>query len=122
MHPVQVRRRGELQGACLTAARVSDPVDAAAAGRPPQLTGSPGSTLPPHRQNPRLLSQFVSPYTGLPYDRHVTGLCERQQQLVSQEIKRSIAMGFLPKHYRKPEYKQDPRLFDPFRPQRPNPY
>ncbi|BHF57392.1 28S ribosomal protein S18c, mitochondrial [Sparganum proliferum] len=44
-------------------------------------------------KNVRLLSQFVSPYTGRIYGRHITGLCIPMQKRISQLIKRSRKFG-----------------------------
>ena len=44
-------------------------------------------------QNVRLLSQFVSPYTGRIYGRAVTGLCIPMQKQVAKAIKRSQKAG-----------------------------
>lgn len=73
-------------------------------------------------KNPRLLSQFVSPLTGEIYDKHITGLCEMQQILVQREIRKSRTAKFMPHLYKNPKYMKDPPLFNPSRPQRPNPH
>lgn len=73
-------------------------------------------------QNVRLLSQFVSPYTGRMYDKHITGLCERQHRAVRKEHSRAVRFGLMSMFYRDPKYNNDPKLFDPTRPQRANPY
>jgi hypothetical protein len=41
----------------------------------------------------RLLSQFVSPYTGRIYGRHITGLCKQKQKLVEEEIEKAQVCG-----------------------------
>lgn len=73
-------------------------------------------------KNPRLLSQFVSPLNGVIYDKHITGLCETQQKILEQEIRRSRSALLMPIYYKHPKYNKDPPLFNPERPQRPNPY
>ncbi|RWS21656.1 28S ribosomal protein S18c-like protein [Leptotrombidium deliense] len=73
-------------------------------------------------KNPRLLSQFVSPFTGRVYDKHITGLCEKQQQILKAELWKSQRSGFMPYIYRDPRFANDPKLFNPMRPQRPNPH
>lgn len=73
-------------------------------------------------KNPRLLSQFVSPLNGMVYDKHITGLCELQQTILQREIKKSRLTYLMPIYYRHPKYNADPKLFNPDRPQRPNPY
>jgi hypothetical protein len=40
-------------------------------------------------QNAQLLSQFVSPFTGRIYGRHITGLCTPMQRWIALLIKRS---------------------------------
>lgn len=73
-------------------------------------------------RNPRLLSQFVSPLTGKIYDKHITGLCEKQQTVLEVEIRKSRSAMYMPIFYKNPKYNRDPPLFNPDRPQRPNPY
>ncbi|XP_053206935.1 28S ribosomal protein S18c, mitochondrial-like [Panonychus citri] len=73
-------------------------------------------------KNPRLLSQFVSPLTGNIYDKHITGLCEAQQGKLVDMIRKSRYNGLMPVIFRDPKFKNDPKLFDPTRPIRPNPY
>ncbi|RWS02579.1 28S ribosomal protein S18c-like protein, partial [Dinothrombium tinctorium] len=73
-------------------------------------------------KNPRLLSQFVSPFTGLLYNKHITGLCTKQQQLVERELRLAKYLGLMPYVFRDARFCKDPRLFNPLRPQRPNPY
>ena len=67
------------------------------------------------------MSQFISPFTGLVYDKHITGLCNEQQEILKMEIRKSRANGYMPKYHRKPQYKNDPKLFDALRPKRANP-
>merc|ERR1712226_945678 len=76
----------------------------------------------PDYRNPKLLSQFVSPHTGLIYDVHITGLCTGMQENVSREILRSQAAGFMSTLVKSRHYLQDPQLFNSSRPIRPNPY
>lgn len=49
--------------------------------------------IKPSWKNPKLLSQFVSPHTGLVYKKHITGLCEFMQDQVEKEVKKAQAMG-----------------------------
>ena len=37
--------------------------------------------------------QFVSPHTGLVYQKHITGLCQFMQDEVEREVRRSQAFG-----------------------------
>lgn len=78
--------------------------------------------IPLDYKNPRLLSQFVSPYTGFVYGKHITGLCDAQQIRLLRAIKRSRDSGFMPVILKAPKYLKDPKLFDPFSPSRPNPH
>lgn len=71
-------------------------------------------------QNPRLLSQFVSNYTGLLYERNITGLCARQQEAVKYHIKVAHFLNLMPRFYKDPHYTNDPKLFNPFKPIREN--
>lgn len=49
--------------------------------------------IQPDYKNVRLLSQFVSRFTGKIYGRHITGLCKKQQDNVECEIKKAIKAG-----------------------------
>ena len=73
-------------------------------------------------KNPRLLSQFISPLNGRIYDKHITGLCEKQQIKLIREVRKAKDAMFMPIFYKNPKYNKDPALFNPDRPQRPNPY
>lgn len=66
-------------------------------------------------KNTRLLSQFVSPYTGRIYGRQITGLCLFMQRRVARLIKRSRFFGFMPCEHKDLRFVRDPKLFDPFR-------
>jgi len=76
----------------------------------------------PNYKNPKLLSQFVSPHTGHVYQSHITGLCSYMQGLVEREVGRSRSAGLMSTRVRDPHYLQDPSLFNPSRPLKPNPY
>ena len=39
--------------------------------------------------------QFVSPHTGLVYQKHITGLCQFMQDEVELEVRRAQAFGKL---------------------------
>jgi small subunit ribosomal protein S18 len=78
--------------------------------------------LVPSYKNPKLLSQFISPHTGRVYQSHITGLCTYMQELVEREVTRSHDAGLLSTKVRDPFYLQDPSLFNPTRPIKPNPY
>lgn len=47
----------------------------------------------PDYKNTRMLSQFISRFTGRIYGRHITGLCRHKQELVEKEIKKSREAG-----------------------------
>ena len=68
------------------------------------------------------MTQFVSPFTGRLYDKHITGLCEAQHRAVKKEVQRAQLWGLMSRFYRDPKFNDDPKLFDPTRPSRPNPY
>jgi len=44
-------------------------------------------------KNIRLLSQFISGFSGVLYDRHITGLCMKRQEEVGREIDKSRRAG-----------------------------
>uniref|UniRef100_A0A8C4M644 Small ribosomal subunit protein bS18m n=1 Tax=Equus asinus TaxID=9793 RepID=A0A8C4M644_EQUAS len=57
-----------------------------------------------------LLSQFISPFTGCIYGRHITGLCGKKQKEITKAIKRAQIMGFMPVTYKDPAYLKDPKV------------
>ncbi|XP_047485065.1 28S ribosomal protein S18c, mitochondrial-like [Penaeus chinensis] len=73
-------------------------------------------------KNIRLLSQFVSPFTGQIYGRHITRLCRRQQSILEREIQKSRDAGFMPVMLKSVDFLKDPKLFDPNNPVRPHKY
>ncbi|XP_046341020.2 28S ribosomal protein S18c, mitochondrial-like [Haliotis rufescens] len=64
-------------------------------------------------KNVRLLSQFVSPFTGRIYGRHITQLCIPMQKRVARLIKRARVLGYMAYMNKDPQYLNDPRLFNP---------
>lgn len=76
----------------------------------------------PDYKNPKLLSQFMSQYTGRVYGRHITGLCKRKQEEVEKEITKSQKAGFMPTYMKDPVFTRDPKLFSPETPFRPHPF
>ncbi|XP_067657551.1 uncharacterized protein [Haliotis asinina] len=64
-------------------------------------------------KNVRLLSQFVSPFTGRIYGRHITQLCIPMQKRVAKLIKRARVLGYMAYMNKDPHYLNDPRLFNP---------
>lgn len=63
-------------------------------------------------KNVRLLSQFVSPFTGRIYGRAITGLCIPMQKHVARSIKRSRLTGYMPVILKDPKYLRDPQPYD----------
>uniref|UniRef100_A0A8C6YWD2 Small ribosomal subunit protein bS18m n=2 Tax=Nothoprocta perdicaria TaxID=30464 RepID=A0A8C6YWD2_NOTPE len=61
-------------------------------------------------KNVQLLSQFISPYTGHIYGRHITGLCNRKQKEVSKAIKRAHVFGFMSVMFKNPSFLTDPKI------------
>ncbi|XP_070656057.1 small ribosomal subunit protein bS18m-like isoform X2 [Bos indicus] len=57
-----------------------------------------------------LLSQFISPFTGCIYGRHITGLCGNKQKEITKAIKRAQILGFMPITYKDPAYLKDPKV------------
>ncbi|CAH1396502.1 unnamed protein product [Nezara viridula] len=78
--------------------------------------------ITPDYKNVRLLSQFVSPYTGRVYGRHITRLCKHKQELVEKEIIKAQHAGFMPYINKEPKFLKDPKLFNPERPMRNHDY
>ena len=44
-------------------------------------------------KNVGLLSQFVSSYSGKPYERHITRLCRKQHEILQRQIDMSVDAG-----------------------------
>uniref|UniRef100_G1S9A8 Small ribosomal subunit protein bS18m n=1 Tax=Nomascus leucogenys TaxID=61853 RepID=G1S9A8_NOMLE len=61
-------------------------------------------------KNAQLLSQFVSPFTGCIYGRHITGLCGKKQKEITKAIKRAQITGFMPVTYKDPAYLKDTKV------------
>uniref|UniRef100_A0A8C3WLV9 Small ribosomal subunit protein bS18m n=1 Tax=Catagonus wagneri TaxID=51154 RepID=A0A8C3WLV9_9CETA len=61
-------------------------------------------------KNVQLLSQFISPFTGCIYGRHITGLCGKKQKEITKAIKRAQILGFMPVTYKDPAYLKDPKV------------
>ncbi|XP_065752347.1 small ribosomal subunit protein bS18m-like isoform X1 [Phocoena phocoena] len=61
-------------------------------------------------KNVQLLSQFISPFTGCIYGRHIAGLCGKKQKEITKAIKRAQIMGFMPVTYKDPAYLKDPKV------------
>ncbi|KAL0281112.1 UNVERIFIED_CONTAM: hypothetical protein PYX00_002208 [Menopon gallinae] len=67
-------------------------------------------------KNTRLLSQFVSQFSGNVYGRHVTGVCEMQQNRIEKALKKARSCGLMPYYYKIPKFAGDPVLVDPDKP------
>ncbi|XP_067937621.1 uncharacterized protein [Watersipora subatra] len=70
--------------------------------------------IPLDYKNVRLLSQFVSPFSGRIYGSSVTGLCIPMQSRIAKLIKRSRTMGLMPITRKEEQFQKDPDLFNPF--------
>ncbi|XP_029282732.1 small ribosomal subunit protein bS18m [Cottoperca gobio] len=73
-------------------------------------TGCPLCNVTVDFKNIQLLSQFVSPYTGRVYGRHITKLCSRKQKEISKEIKKAQSMGFMSVTHKHPQFMKDPNI------------
>ncbi len=49
--------------------------------------------IEPNYKNIRLLYQFVSPYTGKVYGKHITGLCKDKQEKIEKEMQVAASFG-----------------------------
>jgi len=78
--------------------------------------------IQPDYKNVRLLSQFISPFTGRVYGRHITALCEKKQFRVEREVLKATRAGFLAGYLKDPVFYKDPKLYDPENPIRPHKY
>merc|ERR1711962_673057 len=75
--------------------------------------------LCPHRnpgievdyKNVRLLSQFVSPQTGMIQSRRLTKLCPRKQKEINKAIERSRNVGLMAPTMKYMDFHGDPELF-----------
>ncbi|XP_049625451.1 28S ribosomal protein S18c, mitochondrial-like [Suncus etruscus] len=61
-------------------------------------------------KNVQRLSQFISPFAGCIYGRHITGHCGKKQKEITKAIKRAKIMGFMPVTYKDPAYFKDPKV------------
>ncbi|XP_048474877.1 28S ribosomal protein S18c, mitochondrial isoform X3 [Rhincodon typus] len=56
--------------------------------------------------------QFISPYTGRIFGRHITGLCGKKQKQISKAIKKAQQMGFMSVTFKDPAFLKDPNICD----------
>lgn len=66
--------------------------------------------VPLNHKNTRLLSQFVSPYTGDMYGRDITGLCIYMHERVQECIYKARTYGFMPYMMKDPHYLKDSKI------------
>lgn len=65
-------------------------------------------------KNVQLLSQFVSPHTGIVYSQQATGLCYFKQDELEKTVHRAKMLGLMPFFYKETVFLNDPKLFDPY--------
>lgn len=78
--------------------------------------------IQPSFKNVRLLSQFVSKYTGKIFGRHITGLCAHKHKAVETEIFKARKAGLMAYYLKEPKYLADPSLYNELNPLRPHKY
>ncbi|XP_034967747.1 small ribosomal subunit protein bS18m isoform X4 [Zootoca vivipara] len=61
-------------------------------------------------KNVQLLSQFISPYSGHIFGRHITGLCIKKHREVAKNIKRARQLGFMSVTFKDPTFLSDPKV------------
>jgi small subunit ribosomal protein S18 len=66
-------------------------------------------------KNVQLLSQFVSPQTGLVYRQEITGLCHYKYKELEKTIWKARRSCLMPYYHKEKIYINDPSLFDPFK-------
>jgi small subunit ribosomal protein S18 len=66
-------------------------------------------------KNVQLLSQFVSPQTGLLYRQETTGLCHFKYAELEHTVKVARRAGLMPYFYKEKTFINDPILFDPLK-------
>lgn len=65
-------------------------------------------------KNVQLLSQFVSPHTGIVYSQKATGLCYYKQEELEKTVFKAKKLGLMPFFYKETMFLKDPKLFNPF--------
>jgi small subunit ribosomal protein S18 len=71
--------------------------------------------IPLDYKNTQLLSQFVSPHTGLVYSQEVTGLCIYKYKELEETVFRARKLGLMPFFYKETMFVSDPEVFDPYK-------
>ena len=69
--------------------------------------------IPLDYKNVELLSQFVSPQTGIIYSQQVTGLCYSKYLELENTIVKARRLGMMPFFYKETMYAQENELFNP---------
>jgi small subunit ribosomal protein S18 len=71
--------------------------------------------IPIDYKNVQLLSQFVSPHTGIMYSQQVTGLCHYKYIELEKTIFKAKKLGLMPFFYKETTFIDDPVLFNQFK-------
>jgi small subunit ribosomal protein S18 len=71
--------------------------------------------LPLDYKNVQLLSQFVSPQTGIQYSQQITGLCISKHLEVKAEIYKARKFGLMPFFYKDIHFVDDKKVFDEYK-------
>ncbi|KAI0979062.1 hypothetical protein GJ496_008698 [Pomphorhynchus laevis] len=66
-------------------------------------------------KNAALLSQFISPQTGIMFSQDITGLCAPMHEKIDKCIQTAQTCGLLPYRYKLDKYLHDPQLFNPMK-------
>lgn len=69
--------------------------------------------IPLDYKNVQLLSQFVSPQTGIMYSQQVTGLCYSKYLELENTVIKARRLGLMPFFYKETVYAQENELFNP---------
>lgn len=70
--------------------------------------------IPLDYKNAQLLSQFISPQTGLVYRQEITGLCLYKYDQLERAVNQARKAGLMPYFYIEKTYINNPSIFDPF--------
>lgn len=71
--------------------------------------------IPLDYKNVQLLSQFVSPQTGIIYSQQVTGICYYKYIELENTIIKARRLGLMPFFYKETMFTQEPELFNPMK-------
>lgn len=78
--------------------------------------------IEPNYKNVRLLSQFVSNFTGKLYGRHITGLCRGKHAKLALEINKARRAGLMGYKVKNPNFLADPNIIHISNPIKPHKY